>query len=122
MNSINRSRIGEFRAACISENLDLGAMEGRSPSVSSKPMAALSNDEQLFERQSTGNNITLTNGMTATKDETFEPNIERPDGSNETQKLGTALSLGICYSATCGGIATLTGTGPNLILQGNVNT
>lgn len=37
------------------------------------------------------------------------------------KRLSVALSLSICYSSTCGGIATITGTAPNSILFGLVN-
>ncbi|KAA0187687.1 Solute carrier family 13 member 2 [Fasciolopsis buskii] len=38
------------------------------------------------------------------------------------KRLSVALSLSICYSSTCGGIATITGTAPNSILFGLVNS
>lgn len=35
-----------------------------------------------------------------------------------SKKLAKAFCLSICYAANCGGIGTLTGTGPNLVMKG----
>ena len=39
----------------------------------------------------------------------------------EIKRFGKGLALSVAYGANAGGIATLTGTPPNLILQGQAN-
>lgn len=41
--------------------------------------------------------------------------------SQEQHRFSQGMSLCVCYSASIGGIATLTGTTPNLVLQGQIN-
>ena len=41
-----------------------------------------------------------------------------PDNRWQTSPLATALMLGIAYSASIGGVATLIGTPPNAVLAG----
>ena len=45
---------------------------------------------------------------------------QSPDEHEESSPFGTALMLGIAYSASIGGVATLIGTPPNAILAGIV--
>lgn len=46
---------------------------------------------------------------------------EKSTDNSELRLFGKGLALGVAYGANAGGIATLTGTPPNLILQGQAN-
>lgn len=48
----------------------------------------------------------------------LEPKAQR---TQEQLRFSQGMSLCVCYSASIGGIATLTGTTPNLVLQAQVN-
>ena len=45
---------------------------------------------------------------------------EKLRDNKNLQKLSKGLMLGVAYGANIGGTATLTGTGPNLVLKGNI--
>lgn len=70
---------------------------------------------------------TTKNGvLTNEQDEQRENNtdtasIDKPDDA-EYLRMCKALSLAIAYSANCGGVASLTGTGPNVIMKGAADT
>ncbi|XP_043855499.1 solute carrier family 13 member 2-like [Dromiciops gliroides] len=48
--------------------------------------------------------------------------LDNREKEREQLKFSQGMSLCVSYAASIGGIATLTGTGPNLVLQGQVNS
>lgn len=63
--------------------------------------------------------------VTDTDKEREDWTFQEPEGVPEERtfkRLSKVLMLGVAYAANIGGTATLTGTGPNIVLRGNVET
>ncbi|KAL7058215.1 hypothetical protein AAHC03_017136 [Spirometra sp. Aus1] len=65
--------------------------------------------------------LTKLDDVTAVSPEGTDPNEATGDeskGRKRLRRFATGISLSVCYAASCGGIATLIGSPPNIIFYG----
>lgn len=88
----------------------------------SGPSTSTSNDKKSASKpfkEASGNcGVSKSSGPKEGEAETMY--TELSNVKKELTRFKVGLSLSICYSASCGGIATLTGTGTNIIFYGMV--
>ncbi|XP_048737943.1 Na(+)/citrate cotransporter-like isoform X2 [Ostrea edulis] len=74
-------------------------------------------NNQLQEAEKSENKLVVV--AIEKKEDDGQFNFDTLDPSSK--KLCKAFCLAICYAANCGGIGTLTGTGPNLVIKGQAD-
>ncbi|XP_028838681.1 solute carrier family 13 member 5a [Denticeps clupeoides] len=60
-------------------------------------------------------------GQVVLNEMSLESDLEHLRDAEEGRKMCKGLTLCVCYAASIGGTATLTGTGPNLVLSGQMS-
>ena len=117
---------------------------GEPSSTTVEMMPQADSEDSTTSDNDTGENTPHPNMVTTSQDDsynTFEEDItqrrrrrkrvrfqlpsqlyseEKLRDNKNLQKLSKGLMLGVAYGANIGGTATLTGTGPNLVLKGDI--
>ncbi|NXY35808.1 S13A2 protein, partial [Pomatorhinus ruficollis] len=104
MEQLHKSELESGTTAQVSEHTNKAfELQEKSPDSSKEP-------------EETGEWVVGNSHVVTVDEEKVRDEIEKRHSN-----LSKGMSLCICYSASIGGIATLTGTTPNLVLQGQVN-
>ncbi|XP_019854709.1 PREDICTED: solute carrier family 13 member 5-like [Amphimedon queenslandica] len=124
---------GEPRTEDYSENVQLvSARQQHQQSYNSTESSEEEKEDEIKESPIDVKTESITednNGYTDDRQEIMERNndnnsetasVQHPKPTPGFSWLAKGLMLGVAYSANIGGIATLTGTGPNLVFKGDI--